>query len=64
MDGPPESAPYCGGLIFLVGSVVDTGKDITEEPDAVIPYVGICLGAARATGRPTTTASDNQRGGR
>src|SRR5690554_309444 len=38
-----------------MGSVVYTGKDITEEPGAVIPQAGICLGAARATGRPTKT---------
>lgn len=39
-----------------MGSVIYTGKDITEEPDAVIPHVRICLGAARVTGRPTKTA--------
>jgi hypothetical protein len=44
---------FHGGLIWLMGSVVYTGKDITEEPDAIIPHVGICLGAARATGSPT-----------
>ena len=44
-----------GGLVLLMGSVVYTGKDITEEPDAVIPHVGICLGAARVTGRSTKT---------
>lgn len=38
-----------------MGSVIYTGKDITEEPDAVIPHVRICLGAARVTGRPTKT---------
>ncbi len=32
-----------------------TSKDITEEPDAVIPHVRICMGAAQVTGRPTMT---------
>ena len=30
--------------------------DITEEPDAVIPHVRICMGAVQATGRSTMTA--------
>src|SRR5690554_3476278 len=52
-------ARYCGGLVLLMGSVICTGKDITEEPDAVIPHVRICLGAARVTGRPTKTVNMN-----
>lgn len=44
-----------------MGSVVYTGNDITEEPGAVIPHAGICLGAVRATGRPTKTVSDKIR---
>ncbi|MCF6354402.1 MAG: Hsp20 family protein [Candidatus Polarisedimenticolaceae bacterium] len=31
---------------------------ITEEPDAVIPHVRICMGAAWATGCPTITVSE------
>jgi hypothetical protein len=43
-----------------MGSVVYTGKDITEEPDAVIPHVGIYLGAAQLTGRPTKTGNNEE----
>ena len=32
---------------------------ITEEPDAVVPQVRICMGAAQVTGRSTMTASIN-----
>lgn len=28
---------------------------ITEEPDAVVPQVRICMGAAQVTGRSTMT---------
>ncbi len=29
---------------------------ITEEPDAVVPHVRICMGAAQVTGRSTMTS--------
>jgi len=34
-----------------------TSDEIIEEPDAVIPHVRICMGAAQATGRSTMTLS-------
>ena len=34
-----------------------TSNDITEEPDAVIPHVRICMGTAQVTGRSTMTVS-------
>ncbi len=36
-----------------------TSNDIIEEPDAVVPHVRICMGAAWVTGRSTMTASGN-----
>ena len=50
-----------GGLVLLMGSVVYTGKDITEEPEAVIPHVGTCLGAFRAAGCPTKAVGGENR---
>ena len=35
--------------------MIYTSNDITEEPDAVIPHVRICVGAVRVTGRSTMT---------
>ncbi len=35
-----------------------TSNEIIEEPDAVIPHVRICMGAAQATGRSTMTAKE------
>ena len=35
-----------------------TSEYITEEPDAVVPHVRICVGAVQVTGRPTTTGSE------
>ncbi len=32
-----------------------TSEYITEEPDAVVPHVRICVGAVQVTGCPTTT---------
>ncbi len=32
-----------------------TSNDIIEEPDAVVPHVRICMGAAWVTGRSTMT---------
>lgn len=32
-----------------------TSNDITEEPDAVVPHVRICVAAAQVTGRSTMT---------
>ena len=34
---------------------------ITEEPDAVVPHVRICLGAVWVTGRPTITVEKENR---
>jgi hypothetical protein len=34
-----------------------TSEYITEEPDAVIPHVRICMGAVQVTGRSTMTES-------
>ena len=36
-----------------------TGNDIIEEPDAVVPHVRICMGAAWVTGRSTMTEIGN-----
>ncbi len=33
---------------------------ITEEPDAVVPQVRICMGAAQVTGRSTMTIISNR----
>ncbi|MCP4268401.1 MAG: hypothetical protein GY777_22970 [Candidatus Brocadiaceae bacterium] len=33
---------------------------MTEEPDAVIPHVRICMGALWVTGRPTITMINGQ----
>jgi hypothetical protein len=32
-----------------------TSEYITEEPDAVVPHVRICVGAVQVTGRSTMT---------
>jgi hypothetical protein len=50
-----------GGLVLLMGSVVYAGKDITEEPDAVIPCVGICLGTVWAAGSSTKVVGGESR---
>jgi len=34
-----------------------TSEYITEEPDAVVPHVRICVGAVQVTGRSTMTKS-------
>jgi len=38
------------------GLVNYTSEYITEEPDAVVPHVRICVGAVQVTGRSTMTA--------
>ena len=43
-----ERAQYRCGLVLRV--CVLHGQDITEEPDAVIPHVRICVGAPRQRG--------------
>ena len=37
-----------------------TSNDIIEEPDAVVPHVRICMGAAWVTGRSTMTAKNGE----
>jgi hypothetical protein len=37
------------------GLVNYTSEYITEEPDAVVPHVRICVGAVQVTGRSTMT---------
>jgi hypothetical protein len=44
---------------LLEGLVHYTGEYITEEPDAVVPHVRICVGTVQVTGRSTMTASKN-----
>jgi hypothetical protein len=39
------------------GLVNYTSEYITEEPDAVVPHVRICVGAVQVTGRSTMTFS-------
>ncbi|MFT4764457.1 MAG: hypothetical protein ACI9OH_001551 [Oleispira sp.] len=41
------------------GLVNYTSEYITEEPDAVIPHVRICVGAVQVTGRSTMTVKNS-----
>ena len=43
------------GTDLELGRVDYTSKYITEEPDAVVPHVRICVGAVQVTGRSTMT---------
>lgn len=48
------------GTDLELGRVDYTSKFITEEPDAVVPHVRICVGAVQVTGRSTMTVSKGE----
>ncbi len=62
--GNPEQATVLGtqgpaGVLSALGRVREaacvSASDPRQEPGAVIPHAGICVGGCRATGIPTAT---------
>jgi hypothetical protein len=50
-----QSMDSGGTELMEKGLVNYTSEYITEEPDAVVPHVRICVGAVQVTGRSTMT---------